>query len=1002
MIGQTISHYRIEEQLGQGGMGIVYRAVDTKLKRDVALKFLPPQLSADQDAKARFMQEAQAASRLDHPNICTIHEIGEVPHVGSSEIPGASAEEIGETKDGRLFIAMAYYDGQTLKYLMDEGALPVDQAASIAAQIMEGLERSHEAGIIHRDIKPANIMVTKRGRVKILDFGVAKLGAGADLTKAGSTVGTTAYMSPEQARGDSIDARTDLWSVGVLFYEMLSGRKPFGGEYEQAVLYAVLNETPGPLDHSVPEEIRQISDKLLAKDVNERYGSATEALVDLAPHSGTQTRTVADISTETPPPALISNRMAAVAGGVLVLAVLAWIFFRPQTENVPDTPILREGIAVLPFTIRGDTTLNYMSEAIVSLLSTKIDGVGDLRSIDDHALLGYIKRSGAQIIDPESGQDIANYFGAAGFILGDIQRIGGPILISASRYSADGSLEQEFEVNVRADSLLLDAVDELARNLISEHLADAGTQLESMAAVASASFPALREHLNGEVAMRNGRWTDAYSSFKRATDIDSTFALAWFRLANAAGWGTNPRAEVLPAFRRAARHGENLPERMKKKIAGAIAFETGKPAFAEQLYQELVRDYPDDAYAWYRLAETRFHYNYSRGRPPSDALGAFIRAFELDPSQSEIAYHLYELDLEEGRFERFDALAEALGSDDDVVLSSLRPIMPQLATDSLELRNELIGELADSSVSILTSAASSVAEFFEDFELADSLITIAIEKSPREQKEGRYRARSRYRLAMGRHRDAWLDKTRADSVGAISSIFDIQYVYTTRIPIPDEGMDRVRAEFRAFSDSSLFRGPYALQFIPYMLFLEATVAVQQRDENFVQDAVGYYERRVSAFPQDTLAYSLARRLEAQMAFRDGDYEKTLDRLDESRLNIVWQWAAPVLNQIPENTMRAEALYALGRTDEALGWLEAIGDGLSNTMVDAGYLFQDVAQSYLMQAKIHEERGNYEKAIRFYTRFIKTWKNADPEFQPAVEDARDRLDRLVLLQAREPG
>lgn len=201
MIGKTISHYQIEEQLGEGGMGIVYRAVDKKLKRQVALKFLPPQLSSDQDSKARFIQEAQAASSLDHPNICTIYEIG-------------------EANDGRLFIAMSYYDGQTLKYLLEEGAMSPKRAGSIASQIAKGLQKAHDAGIVHRDIKPANIMITAEGRVKILDFGVAKLGEGADLTKAGSTVGTTSYMSPEQSRGDTVDARTDLWSLSIFSHRV--------------------------------------------------------------------------------------------------------------------------------------------------------------------------------------------------------------------------------------------------------------------------------------------------------------------------------------------------------------------------------------------------------------------------------------------------------------------------------------------------------------------------------------------------------------------------------------------------------------------------------------------------------------------------------------------------------------------------------------------------------------------------------------------------------------
>ena len=194
LIGSTISHYQIEEKLGGGGMGVVYKALDTKLKRTVALKFLPPYLSADEEAKQRFIHEAQAASALDHANIGYIHEIG-------------------EADDGRLFIAMAYYAGETLKAKIARGPLPVEEVLDYAVQIAEGLGRAHEAGIIHRDIKPANVMVTERGQVKIVDFGLAKV-QDVSLTKTGATLGTVFYMSPEQTQGRAVDARTDLWAVG--------------------------------------------------------------------------------------------------------------------------------------------------------------------------------------------------------------------------------------------------------------------------------------------------------------------------------------------------------------------------------------------------------------------------------------------------------------------------------------------------------------------------------------------------------------------------------------------------------------------------------------------------------------------------------------------------------------------------------------------------------------------------------------------------------------------
>jgi serine/threonine protein kinase len=234
MTRNKISHYKILEKLGSGGMGDVYKAEDTKLKRMVALKFLPPELTRDQEAKNRFVHEAQAASSLDHSNICTIYEID-------------------ETEDGQMFIAMACYEGETLKKKIERGPLPVDEAIDIVLQIAQGLSKAHEKGIMHRDIKPANILITEDGHVKIIDFGLAKLTGQTRLTKTGMTMGTVAYMSPEQARGETVDHRTDIWSLGVVLYEMITAQSPFKGEYEQAVLYSILHEEPVPLTTLRPD-----------------------------------------------------------------------------------------------------------------------------------------------------------------------------------------------------------------------------------------------------------------------------------------------------------------------------------------------------------------------------------------------------------------------------------------------------------------------------------------------------------------------------------------------------------------------------------------------------------------------------------------------------------------------------------------------------------------------------------------------------------------------------
>jgi serine/threonine protein kinase len=265
MIGKTISHYKILAKLGEGGMGIVYKAEDTKLERLVAIKFLPHHIAASDDERERFKVEAKAAAALNHPNIATIHAIEEV--------------------DGQMFIVMEFIEGQELrKLLIDNGQLSIDNCLSYAIQIAEGLKAAHAKGITHRDIKSSNIMVTESGQVKIMDFGLAKISGGMQLTKTGTTMGTVAYMSPEQTRGAEADHRTDIWALGVVLYEMITGQLPFKGEYEAAVMYSIVNEEPEPLARyqaEVSERLQRIVDKALEKDRETRYQHVADLLADL-------------------------------------------------------------------------------------------------------------------------------------------------------------------------------------------------------------------------------------------------------------------------------------------------------------------------------------------------------------------------------------------------------------------------------------------------------------------------------------------------------------------------------------------------------------------------------------------------------------------------------------------------------------------------------------------------------------------------------------------------
>jgi serine/threonine protein kinase len=267
MIGKTISHYQIIEKLGEGGMGEVYLAQDTKLKRQVAIKFLPEHLTKDKENVERFQREAEAAAALNHPNIVTIHDVIE--------------------ENGHLCIVMEYIKGKSLRDVINEYKLGLEKIIDIISQICDGLSQAHQAGIVHRDIKPENIIVDKNARVKILDFGLAKLKGVSKLTKESSTLGTVHYMSPEQIQGKEVDQRSDIWSLGVLLYEMLTGEVPFQGEYEQAVTYAILNENPKRITQTrsdIPKNIEQIISKSLEKNRDKRYQNILDIVNDLQVH----------------------------------------------------------------------------------------------------------------------------------------------------------------------------------------------------------------------------------------------------------------------------------------------------------------------------------------------------------------------------------------------------------------------------------------------------------------------------------------------------------------------------------------------------------------------------------------------------------------------------------------------------------------------------------------------------------------------------------------------
>ena len=324
VIGQTISHYLITEKLGEGGMGVVYKAEDTKLGRPVALKFLAPHLLRDEEGLKRFHREAKAAAKLDHPNICTVYEIDEV--------------------DGKTFIVMAFLEGLPLSKKIADGPLKLNEALSVAGQIAEGLEAAHENGVVHRDIKPDNVMLLKglRGLVKIMDFGLAQLAGGSKFTREGTTLGTMAYMSPEQAQGAEVDRRSDIWSFGVVLYEMVSGQTPFRGDFDQAVVYSIVNEPPEPLTAvrtGVPKQLEDIVNKALSKKPEERHQHADDLVADLRRLQ--KEREFGQSRSAVPVPKRSRTGFYAAVTAVIAVALglAAWLGVWSPTGREPQAPL---------------------------------------------------------------------------------------------------------------------------------------------------------------------------------------------------------------------------------------------------------------------------------------------------------------------------------------------------------------------------------------------------------------------------------------------------------------------------------------------------------------------------------------------------------------------------------------------------------------------------------------------------------------------------------------
>jgi eukaryotic-like serine/threonine-protein kinase len=510
MIGQIVSHYKILEHLGGGGMGVVYKAQDLKLDRPVALKFLPPELIRDPEAKERFIREAKAASALDHQNICVVHDIG-------------------EADDGQIYIVMAFYDGETLKKKIERGPLKIEEAVDIATQVALGLTKAHEHGIVHRDIKPANIMVTVDGVPKIVDFGLAKLIGRTMLTKEGSSLGTAAYMSPEQARGEPADKRTDVWAIGVVLYEMLTGRRPFEAEYENALMYSILNAQPEPitgLRTGVPIDLERVVSKCMAKAPTDRYQHVDELIVDLK-HLSHEQSSLRRSPFEKPTLLRRRKRIIGIAIGLLILtgmgAATWWVLLRGGARVSSSRE--PRSIAVLPLAILGSGgEEKIFADGIHGEILNSLTKIKMLRVKAQTSVLQYRDTK-------KRVQDIADELGVDFLMEGSVHRAGDSIRVQAQLIDAKTEDHLWAETYDRPFTDILRIESSIAQSIASA----LNAVLTPRETVLLANKPtvnpeAYEYYLKGLYYWRIPVGTEgnenASEMFKKAISLDSNFALA--------------------------------------------------------------------------------------------------------------------------------------------------------------------------------------------------------------------------------------------------------------------------------------------------------------------------------------------------------------------------------------------------------------------------------------------------------------------------------------------
>jgi len=943
-------------------MGVVFKAEDTKLGRTVALKFLPPDALGTEDEKARFVQEARAAAALDHSNISTVYEIND--------------------EDSETYISMAFIDGVSLKDKIEQGPLRVESALDISIQIADGLMAAHAKGIVHRDIKSANIMMAKNGQVKITDFGLAKLIGITGEGEKRSTMGTVAYMSPEQTRGDEVDGRTDIWSLGVVMYEMMAGLRPFRGDYEQSVIYAIVNEEPEPLTAirtGVPMDFERIVTKALAKNRKHRYRSMEDLVHDLK-------RLKSDLDSKE----LLARRgvggrsrsglarRIAMPAAIIAVAALLIVYLGSGLREAEGAQV---PIAVADFeNTTGERELDGLSGMLITALEqSRRLSVFTRSSMFD--VLENMGKEGVVRIDEALGREICREANVRVLVVASIRKFDElySIDLKAFEIGKRGHLFAASEEGTGRASVpgMIDRIAQKTRKGLKEKTAHIQSSSDKIADVTTTNLDAYQQFFLGDQYLDQLKYEDAQAAYHKAIALDSTFALAHYRLAYASWWGREGEEIQRAKLERALALSDRLPEKYRYLLRAQYAVsEDGYPAGIKML-KAMEELYPDEKEMIYNIGDFSFH-----AGEYEQAEEYLQRVLETNPNSVRALDHLmltYMAMKDQAKaIEMSKRYTELTKSDKAYIRLSEAYASRGDTKNALRVIEEARRDLPENPW--IRRQVATVRCLNDEFTVARSILDslVSEEQDISFRKEG-YRSLRGANLYMGKYREALAN---ADS--GIDLAWETGDSATVLLEHQLKGIiylwgwndsKSAAAEFEKarmvyeMADASIFKEDvvqdYWANLTVYHLLGGHVERAREIAEKKLKDHPVFYDRFRFFELWGEGDYAGAQAVADSLLARDMDYDKTaiLYFLAKSRM---------------EHGDLTRAMASLQELQEK-----------QHYAASRPFFYPP---SYFLLAKGHEEGGDTKSAIRTYRKFLELWHDADPDL-PMLREAKLRLAQL---------